>query len=409
MRGGASCHFFMLTLTYPHIVGKTTLATITAKALGWEFIDMDFLFEQQERKPIAEYISSIGWDAFREIESQILHDVLAAHPTNKVIACGGGVVELERNRVRLKSFSERGIVMHVMREKEAVLRYLRECTHHPPFYHETAVEAWDRRETFFHGCSSFEFVSLTVNIPPASEGSQDAVITPEQTLALKPVEQDFFRLLKFIHGVDTNKVPIGPRAHRSYFMCLTYDDVRKAVPLLEDLSHGIDMWEIRVDLLSSLDPTFLAFQVATLRRHSELPILFAVRTVNQGGRYPDAVDDTSSAALRALLQYALRLGVEYLDLQITYPRDLFLDLVGKKGNTSIIGSYHNMSGNISWTGPETRQIYEVLVRMGSDIIKIHNVAKTFEDNMALRQFAGSVENNPTPLIAGNMFHQVCLL
>ena len=292
--------------------------------------------------------------------------------------------------------------MHVMREKDAVLKYLRECTHHPPFY-ETAVEAWDRRVVWFRECSSFDFVSLTVDIPSAPEGSPETAITPERTLALKPVEEEFFRLLRFIHGIDTNKVAVGPRTHRSYILCLTYKDVQDAVPVLDDLSQGIDMWEIRVDLLSSLDHTFLAFQVATLRRYSNLPILFTLRTVNQGGKYQDATDDTT--ALHSLLQYALRLGVEYLDLQVTYPKNIFTDLVSRKGNTSIIGSYHNWSGNISWTGQETRQIYETLVQLGSDIVNITNVAKTWEDNMSLREFVGFVEKNGTPLIAVNMFSQ----
>jgi len=345
----------------------------------------------------------LGWDAFRAVESQILHDLLTAYPTNKIIACGGGVVELESNRLALQVFREHGIVMHVMREKDAVLKYLRECTHHPPFYHETAVEAWDRRVVWFRECSSFDFVSLTVDIPSAPEGSPETAITPEQTLALKPVEEEFFRLLRFIHGIDTNKVAVGPRTHRSYILCLTYKDVRDAVPVLDDLSQGIDMWEIRVDLLGSLDPTFLAFQVATLRRYSNLPILFTLRTVNQGGKYQEATDDTS--ALHSLLQYALRLGVEYLDLQVTYPKNIFMDLVARKGNTSIIGSYHNWSGNISWTSQETRQIYETLVQLGSDILNITNVAKTWEDNMSLREFVSSVEKNGTPLIAVNVFSQ----
>jgi 3-dehydroquinate dehydratase type I len=369
---------------------------------------MDTVFERREHKSIADFIAESGWDSFRTIESQILHDLLRAHPTNKIIACGGGVVELESNRLALQAFREHGIVMHVMREKDAVLKYLRECTHHPPFYHETAVEAWDRRVVWFRDCSSYEFVSLTVEIPLARVGSSENAITPEQTLALKPVEEEFFRLLRFIHGVDMNKVPVGPRSHRSYFLCLTYKDVREAIPVLDDLSQGIDMWEIRVDLLGSLDPAFLAFQVATLRRCSNLPILFTLRTANQGGKYPDPTDHSSASALHSLLQYALRLGVEYLDLQITYPKDIFLELVSRKGNTSIIGSCHNCTRNMSWTGPETRQIYDTLVRLGSDIVKIVGVAKTWEDNMKLRQFVGSVDKNTMPLIAVNMFPHVCV-
>ena len=172
------------------------------------------------------------------------------------------------------------------------------------------------------------------------------------------------------------------------------------------ISQGIDLWEIRVDLLSSSDPTFLAFRVATLRRFSNLPILFTLRTVNQGGKYKDPTDDVSASALDNLLRYALRLGVEYLDLQATFPKHLFQDLVSRKGNTSIIGSHHDWSGNISWTGQETRQVYEALIRLGSDVVKIVNVAKNWEDNIALRQFVGSVEENRTPLIAVNTLPQV---
>jgi len=109
--------------------------------------------------------------------------------------------------------------------------------------------------------------------------------------------------------------------HRSYVLCLTYIDVREAVPVLDNLSQGIDMWEIR-DLLGLLDPTFLAFQVAALRRYSNLPILFTLRTVYQGGKYQDPTDDASASALHSLLQYALRLGVEYLDLQVTYLKNI---------------------------------------------------------------------------------------
>ncbi|THH18805.1 hypothetical protein EW146_g2242 [Bondarzewia mesenterica] len=379
-------------------VGKTTLATIAGKALGWGIIDIDALFEKREKQSIAAYVDERGWDAFRKVESEIFEETLRENPTGKVIACGGGVVELERNRTRLKAFREQGLVIHVLREKNAVLKYLRESTHFPPYFHESSVEAWDRREILFRECCSFEFVSFTVPVPPAPVDT----VTPDQTLALKPVESDFFRLLRFIHGVDTNKVVLYPRGHRSYFLALTFDDVRSAIPIIDDISMGIDLWELRVDLLKSYDPTFLAFQIAALRHHSSLPILFTVRTLRQGGKYPDLTDQASSGALAALLHHALRLGVEYIDLELSFPKDVFLDLVAHKGNTTIIGSHHDWKGSISWTGLEIRQIYDRIVRRGADIVKIVNTAKSFEDNMNLRKFAASVERNGTPLLAINM-------
>ncbi|KAJ6602150.1 type I 3-dehydroquinase-domain-containing protein [Mycena sp. CBHHK59/15] len=383
-------------------VGKTTLATIAAKALGWEILDTDTVFEQQYRTSIAQFISSRGWDAFRSIESEILHDLLRTHLTGKVIACGGGVVELERNRSLLQAFRSHGLVIHVLREKDAVLQYLRESTHFPPYYHETAKEAWDRRAQYFRACCSFEFVSLTVPIPPAPAGLRDTV-TPDQTLALKPVEDDFFRLLRFVHGVDTNKVSVSHRSPRSYFLSLSYEDITQAIPVLEDLSLGIDLWELRVDLLASLDLTFLAFQIALLRRHSPLPILFTLRTSRHGGRFPDIPNDEAAINdLGTLFRHALRLGVEYVDLEVTFPLSVLEDIVSLKGSTTIIGSYCDIMGNISWTGHQTRQIYDKIVQMGADIVKIVNVARSFEDNMSLRQFVATVERNPIPLVAINL-------
>ncbi|KAJ6495677.1 shikimate kinase-domain-containing protein, partial [Mycena vitilis] len=127
------------------MLGKTTLATLTAKALGWELLDTDTVFEHQYRTSIADFVTSRGWDAFRQIESDILHDLLRTNLTGKVIACGGGVVELERNRALLQAFRVHGLVIHVLREKDAVLTYIRESTHFPPYYHESAKEAWERR------------------------------------------------------------------------------------------------------------------------------------------------------------------------------------------------------------------------------------------------------------------------
>ena len=54
------------SLTPRHIitVGKTTLATMVATALGWEHIGTDAVFERREQKSIAVYIAESGWDAF---------------------------------------------------------------------------------------------------------------------------------------------------------------------------------------------------------------------------------------------------------------------------------------------------------------------------------------------------------
>ncbi|KIY62289.1 shikimate-5-dehydrogenase [Cylindrobasidium torrendii FP15055 ss-10] len=370
-------------------VGKTTLGTIAAKALGWELLDTDRILENQEKMSISDYIATHGWEAFRALESQIIHDILRVHHTGKVIACGGGVVELEENRAMLAKFRQHGPVIHVLREKEFVLEFLRKPNNRfPPFLHETAREAWTRREKYFRECCSFEFVSMTVDVPPEEEGNN--------SLALKPVEEEFFRLLRFIHGVDCNKVHLT-RGGRTYFLALTYDDIRNAIADIEELSHGIDLWEVRADLLLSQDPTFIAYQIATLRRHSTLPILFTLRSVSYGGKYPDSGNHKAD-----ILCHALTLGVEYIDLEMSLPDSTLHYILDRKGNASTIVTHQDVKGVIVWSSPQTRQLYDRMVRRGADVVKIASLARSFEDNMSLRQFVGSVERNSVPFIAINM-------
>jgi len=69
--------------------GKTTWSRKLAAHLGYAFIDLDHVLEEQAGMTIAEYFSSFGEDAFRELESSILKDT--AYPENAVISTGGGL------------------------------------------------------------------------------------------------------------------------------------------------------------------------------------------------------------------------------------------------------------------------------------------------------------------------------
>jgi 3-dehydroquinate dehydratase len=46
--------------------------------------------------------------------------------------------------------------------------------------------------------------------------------------------------------------------------------------------------QVRADLLKSQDESFVLSQLAIMRRHSQgLPIIYTVRSSNQGGAFPD--------------------------------------------------------------------------------------------------------------------------
>ena len=75
--------------------GKSTIA----KGLDPDFVDMDAVIEQGIGMPIADFFVAKGEAAFRQVESEVLADLLK---TDIVISTGGGVVVSSRNRELLK-------------------------------------------------------------------------------------------------------------------------------------------------------------------------------------------------------------------------------------------------------------------------------------------------------------------
>ena len=75
--------------------GKTTIA----RKLDSNFVDMDDLLEDRLGMPIARFFEEKGEAAFRQLEEEVLADLLK---TDKVISTGGGIVISPRNRALLK-------------------------------------------------------------------------------------------------------------------------------------------------------------------------------------------------------------------------------------------------------------------------------------------------------------------
>ena len=176
--------------------GKSTLATIVGRVLNWDVIDTDRILEERQHMFIQSFVEQCGLEVFRKAESEILADALLNNKTEKVIACSSGVIESKQNRQLIAQFREYGLVIHVLREKVDILEYVHKSKNCPS---ETdASSSWEERldPSLFRECCSFEFASLTV----PSSGN------PDQPVSLKPVEEDFFRFLRFVHGVEINKV-----------------------------------------------------------------------------------------------------------------------------------------------------------------------------------------------------------
>ncbi|KAL0563412.1 hypothetical protein V5O48_018655 [Marasmius crinis-equi] len=359
--------------------GKSYIGQLASSSLaGWSLIDADSHFEQKLEVGVREFVHQHGWPAFREKETEFLKDLLAAHPTKTVISLGGGIVETEAARDLIKEYRDKkkGVVVYNVRDIEEIVEYLGvEATR--PAYGEPIEEVYKRREPWFVECSSHRFINHV-------KGKGD-------------VRQEVERFFGHVTGLSPNLV--SHEGRRTYFLSLTYPDLTPALAQIPELSVGVDALELRVDLLKSRDGAFVADQIAALRRVTTLPIVYTLRTVSQGGAFPD--DAHAEAA--ELLNLGLALGVEYLDVETTLPSPLIKSLVTHKRSTQLIASYHDWTGSLSWSSLEVEATYHQASTFG-DIIKIIGKANSLQDNFDLQAFVGKMNAraNAKPLLAINM-------
>ncbi len=82
--------------------GKTTVGRICAERMGRPFVDTDEVVESLAHATVAEIFATDGEGRFRELERQVIADVVAS-PEALVVACGGGSVVDPQNRRRLRA------------------------------------------------------------------------------------------------------------------------------------------------------------------------------------------------------------------------------------------------------------------------------------------------------------------
>lgn len=69
--------------------GKTTVGKNIAGKIGLEFLDTDDLIEKKHRQTIAEIFSEVGENQFREMEREVLHNIVDYNDC--IISTGGGM------------------------------------------------------------------------------------------------------------------------------------------------------------------------------------------------------------------------------------------------------------------------------------------------------------------------------
>lgn len=102
--------------------GKSTVGVLLAKRLGYSFVDVDIVIQEQTGKLLKEIIAEVGTDGFVEVENRINSELDVKH---SVIAPGGSVIYGEKAMEHLKEIST---VVYLKLELEDVKRRLGDLT-----------------------------------------------------------------------------------------------------------------------------------------------------------------------------------------------------------------------------------------------------------------------------------------
>lgn len=367
--------------------GKTTMGRWASQILDFDFVDLDSQLESEAKSTIPEMITESGWESFRKQELDMLKKSLDTKPMGYVFACGGGIVETpEARQILINYHKSGGLIILVERDIEQVMEYLQKDKTRPA-YVDDMRGVWLRRKDWYVECSSYQHNSCH----PSSD-------------SLSKASRDIQRLLSFVTGRSQYLEKIRLNQH-SFFVSLTVPELSAALDSLPEVVVGSDAVELRIDLLKDpANPTgppshdFVANQVAILRGSTNLPVIFTVRSVDQGGRFPNGAQDTALA----LSRLALRIGVEFLDLELQWPDHFLHAVTSAKGQTKIIASHHDPKRKLSWKDGSWVPHYNKALVYG-DIVKLVGVATSQEDNIWLAKFKHwASAADKTPLIAINM-------
>jgi len=373
--------------------GKTTTGGWASRLLGWSLVDLDAALEATVGMSIPDIIKEKGWDGFRAEELSLLKKSMKEKPTGYIFATGGGIVELPEAREILKSYCQSGgNVLLVTRDIKLVMDYL-QVDKTRPAYVEDMMSVWLRRKPWYEECSNYHYHSQTVE-------SEDA--------SAKNTMEDFGGFLRVMTKQTSALQHLRNKKH-SFFVSLTLPEITSALRRIPEICFGVDAIELRADLLvdpSSPDgrptPEFLVEQIAALRSATSLPFIFTLRTKSQGGNYPDDASDDEAINL---YRVALRLGCDFIDVELTASLVLREYILNDKRSSKVIASHHDPKGTLSWDngGSAWIQHYNSALEYG-DVIKLVGSAKTLADNFALAEFKAwaAKAHSEIPLIGLNM-------
>jgi shikimate 5-dehydrogenase/shikimate kinase len=378
--------------------GKSSLASMAAKALHWKVVDEKLQFQKTTGYSVAGYIDKYGVKAYCAREVQILGSILAENQRCRIIICSSSCVETQVGRDLLQQYLSIVPIIHVMRDTNVLQTYLESK------WSGNVVKILHSQEPVYLACSNLTFFntdkpSIDTDVATSPGGIFEAV-TPassrpnSRSLSLKHVESDFIRFLGCIYGRANQEYnPVDETGSIfNYALELPFGDLKKPHIRLESLTCCADVLQIRTDTLlqdylAKENPTqtwweYIVDQLAFVRRHASQPMLYhaVLPSGNSAIHGPDYFD---------LVQLGLRVGAELITLDLTQDQTRLEAITQRKGHYTFIGWFHDPDPvkTGGWMGQNRLSWYEKALHIGCDMVHMTQPPTEPADNSLASWFA----------------------
>lgn len=167
-----------ITLIGMPAAGKSTVGVLLAKRLGYSFVDVDIIIQEQEKKLLKEIIAEEGMDGFLAVENRVNAGLQAER---SVIAPGGSVIYGKEAMEHLKSI---GTVVYLKISYDELVKRLGDVVDRGVVLKPgmTLKDLYDERVEYFE-----KYADITVDEEGRSLGG---VVDELRALMEKALEQE---------------------------------------------------------------------------------------------------------------------------------------------------------------------------------------------------------------------------
>jgi 3-dehydroquinate dehydratase type I len=143
----------------------------------------------------------------------------------------------------------------------------------------------------------------------------------------------------------------------------------RALIAIKKANRWADLIELRVDYLGRVE-------LAPPLENRLKPFIITNRRKEEGGKYKG-----EERRRLSVLQEAIDLRADYIDVELATERSFLQDILRNRKKTQVILSFHDFQRTPS--PKELQGLFNQMVRLRADVIKIVPFARSWEDNLSI--------------------------